>query len=162
MKTEKLKKSISSKRGKNGGARKGAGMPKGTKIKRTLEREAVMREYKEKILKHADQFFRVQKTLAFGHYEIFIVEHFEDENGKVKRRHVRVEDPQLMVDILDDPESIQGDNYVIVKKIEADKYTLEAMLDRAFGKATQSIDQTVTTITPQDVLKQLRNGTTPE
>jgi hypothetical protein len=155
LENEILKKSIKPHKDGRGGKRAGSGQKKGAKIKRTLEKEAVLKEYKEKILKHADQFFRVQKILAFGHYEIFIVEHYEDENGKVKRRHVRVEDPQLMADILDDPESMQGDNYVIVKKIEADKYTLESMLDRAFGKATQTVDQTVTTITPETLIKAL-------
>lgn len=155
LENEILKKSIKPHKDGRGGKRPNSGQKKGAKIKRTLEKEAVLKAYKEKILNHADQFFRVQKTLAFGHYEIFIVEHYEDENGKVKRRHMRVEDPQLMADILDDPESMQGDNYVIVKKIEADKYTLEAMLDRAFGKATQNIEQKVTSITLDDIKREL-------
>jgi len=125
---------------KRGGARKNAGRPKGKQDPQTIERNQVLQAYKDKILRHADQFFRTQKVLAFGHYEIFIVEHYEDANGKVKRRHVLVEEPELMANILDDPELTQGDNYVIVRKVEADKYTLEAMLDRAMGKASQTVD----------------------
>lgn len=142
-----------------GGARPNAGRPKGKQDPQTIEKNQVLQEYKNKILRHADQFFRTQKALAFGHYELFIVEHYEDHNGKVKKRHVLVEDPQLMANILDDPELQQGDNYVVVRKVEADKFTLEAMLDRAFGKATQSIEQTNINLTPQDVLKSLDEDT---
>jgi len=143
-----------------GGARPGAGAKKGSKIQRTIEKEHIMREYKNKILQHADQFFRVQKALAFGHYELFIVEHYEDEAGKVKKRHILVEDPELMANILDDPELMQGDNYVIVRKVEADKYTLESMLDRAMGKASQTIEQTNINLTPLDVINKLDENNT--
>jgi hypothetical protein len=121
---------------KNGGARPGAGRKPGGKNQATLDKERALAEYRQKIIAHADQIFREQKAMAFGTYELFIVEHYEDHNGKVKARHVRVEDPELMANILDDPELQQGDNYVLVRKVEADKFTLDSMLDRAFGKAT--------------------------
>jgi hypothetical protein len=150
------------KKGKLGGARPGAGMPKGKVTKKVLERQRVEKAYKQKILNKADQILNAQLALALGSYELFLVEMYEDDNGKRKRRHVQVTDPKLMQAILDDPGMVQGDNYVYVKTVEADKFTLDSLIDRVFGKATQSIDQTVTTITPQDVLKQLRNGTTPK
>ena len=142
-----------------GGKREGAGRKKGGKNKDTLERERVEYAYKQRILKHADKILNAQLALAFGSYELFIIEHYEDNNGKVKKRHVRVEDPETMAAILDDPDMQQGDNYVMVKKVEADKYTLDALTDRAFGKPKQSVEQTNINLTPQDVISKLDENT---
>lgn len=128
---------------KRGGAQPGAGRPRGKKNKATLEKERVYAEYKNKIMHHADQIFQEQKKMAFGSYECYMVEYYKDEvTGKVKKNHVHITDPELINDILDDPELKQGDNYVLVRTVEPDKYTLDSMLDRAFGKATQVVEQT--------------------
>lgn len=128
-------------KGKRGGKRPGAGMPKGKVTKKTLEKMKVMRKYEQKIMQHTDQIFREQKAMAFGSYEIFMVEHYKDEiTGKVKKNHVHIVDPELIANILDDPDLKQGDNYVLVRTIQPDKFTLDSMLDRVFGKPKPSAE----------------------
>jgi len=139
--SEKPKKLII--KGKNGGKRPGAGMPKGTKIQRTIEKERTLKEYQEMIRNHALQLFHAQKVLAFGSYTLFVVEHYEDESGKIQKRKVLVEDTEMMEAILNNPDMVQGDNYVVIQTNSPDKFTIDSMLDRAFGKATQSLDANI-------------------
>jgi hypothetical protein len=137
---ETLKKTI---KGGHGGARPGSGIKKGTKLARTLEKERTLAEYQRMIREHANQLFQSQKALAFGSVTLFLVEQYEDAGGKIKERKVLVEDKQLMEDILNDPNMVQGDNYTLVVTNSPDKFTIDSMLDRAFGKAAQSISQDI-------------------
>lgn len=135
----KKPKKIIGRTGKRGGARPGAGMPKGKKLHRTLERERVEREYKQKIMRQADKLFQTQSVLAFGSYVIYLVEHYEDIDGKLKSRKVLVEDPETIENVLNDPDMMQGDNYYVVQTVPPSEKTLTDMLDRAFGRPTQSV-----------------------
>lgn len=132
-----MKKSTIKPQNKHGGPRPNSGRPKGKKNPDTLLKEAVLAEYRQKVMAKADQLLTAQMALALGSVECFIVEHYKDIDGRTKKRHVRVDDPELMANILDDPELIQGDNYVFVNVVKPDTKTLDSMLDRAFGKATQ-------------------------
>jgi hypothetical protein len=137
-KTEKLKKTII--RGKNGGKRPGAGMPKGTKIKRTLEKEAVKRAMNERTLAIADKLHNAKSLLALGSHSIFMIEHYEDESGRMKKRHVLVTDEKLQADILDNPDMIQGENYVRITNNSPDLKAIESMEAMVWGKPTQTLD----------------------
>lgn len=125
-----------------GGARPGAGMPKGTKIKRTLEKDEILRAYKERILGKTDYLFTAQFANAVGNMYVYQV--VEKKRGTVMtKEHILVSDPVQIKKILDAHDGESGkvnDNYYIVTVAKPDNQALADMLDRAFGKATQAIE----------------------
>lgn len=120
-------------------------MPKGTKIHRTLEKEAVIAAYRQRIMKHADNLFNAQYAKAVGSIQIFRVDEFEDENGKKKREHILLTDTDEIKQVLDDTDGtsgVSGEKYYIVAPVLPDGKSIDSMLDRAFGKAQQSVEIT--------------------
>jgi hypothetical protein len=141
--SEKLKKSIKSPN--LGGRRPGAGMPRGTKIKRTIEKETALREYRQRIMEHADQLFNSQYANAVGNVFIYRIEEKKDKKGNLRKEHVLVTDPQEVKDVLDGNDGgsgTVGGNYYLVTTAKPDNYAITDMLDRAFGKPTQHTELT--------------------
>jgi hypothetical protein len=131
-------------KGKSGGARPGTGMKKGTKLKRTLEKEAIYKEYKNRVMQHADKIFNAQITNAVGNTFIYKVENELNEKGKKtgKRKHVLVTDQALIKEILDEnngESGALGEDYYMITTAKPDNQAIGDMLDRAFGRATQTI-----------------------
>lgn len=124
----------------HGGARANAGRPKGKPNPKTLDKQRAYKAYKQKIWNTADKLYQTQAKLAYGSIIIYIVEHYQDEMGKTRKRKVLVEDPQLIEDVLNDPDMIQGDNYFAVTVIPPDPKVITDMLDRGFGKPSQSVE----------------------
>jgi hypothetical protein len=131
-------------KGKSGGARPGSGMRKGTKLKRTLEKEHIYAEYKQRVMKHADTIFNAQITNAVGNVYIYQVIEEVNEDGKKtgKKKHVLIEDPETIKEVLDENQGQSGlvdEDYFIVTTAKPDNQAIGDMLDRAFGKATQTL-----------------------
>ena len=127
---------------RRGGKRPGAGMKKGTKIKRTLEKEKIMKAYKDRILGKTDYLFNAQFANAVGNLYVYKVVN-KKRGSVVMKEHILVSDPAKIKEILDANDGKSGevnDNYYIVTVAKPDNQALSDMLDRAFGKATQSIE----------------------
>jgi hypothetical protein len=139
-KTEKLKKSIRTAEiqpKQNGGKRAGAGMKKGTKIKRTLEKEEALRLYRERVTKHADEIFNAQFSNAKGN--VYIYQIIEVDK---KKKHILVTDPDEILKVLDANQGqsgLVGEDYFIVTVEKPDNQAIKDMLDRTFGTATQTV-----------------------
>lgn len=128
-----------------GGKRKGAGMPKGKVLPKTLQKMAVAAEINQRTMRHADQLWNAQYQKAVGSVMVFRIDEFTDENGKIKKEHVHITDPDEIKQFLDNCEGCNGysgDKYYFITEILPDSKTIDSMFDRAFGKAPQSIEIT--------------------
>lgn len=148
-KTEKLNSKSVSKSSlqqpkKNGGARPGAGRPKGKKSPKTLEREEALKQFRERVSKNTDKLFNAQLNKALGHTMLFVKVRTKGSKGKPGRTYFeRVEDEATIKQFLDDPDSMNDDeHYYFITTKPADNKAIDSMLDRTYGKAQQNIDLT--------------------
>ena len=128
-----------------GGARPGAGIKKGTKFKRTLEKEAVARAFRERVFAHADHLFHAQLSRAVGSVMVFRVDEITDRSGKSKEVHTLVTEPdeiKLVLDSNGGQAGKVGANYYFVTAVAPDNKAIDSLLDRALGRAVQSIEIT--------------------
>ena len=126
-----------------GGKRENAGAPKGTIQRRSLEKSAVARALRERTMAHADNLFNAQLTKAVGSVMVFRVDEEEIGNGKTKRVHIHITNPDEIKRVLDENEGGAGkvgDDYYFVTNIPPDNKAIDSMLDRTFGKATQPVE----------------------
>ena len=120
----------------NGGKRPGAGRKKGSKSKKTLEKEAVLAEFRQKILKNADVLFNSQMHIATGQTYLYKI-HTNKRGDKGK--------PELIEDIATIEQYLAGeleneqDDYYFLTTKDPDNRAIDSMLDRTFGKSAQPL-----------------------
>ncbi len=129
-------------KGKNGGAREGAGRPKGTENEETKQRRIAERDYKMRVVAHIHDLFNSQLNLARGLTYLYRIEESEDDKGKRIKKHVLVESPDEIRDVLDDLDGSDSgtvdDTYYYITTKAPDIRAIDSMIDRVFGKAKQS------------------------
>ena len=140
---------------KRGGARPGAGKPKGTKHQQTIDREKVLEEAKNIIAGRTRKLIDTQTILAMGAIKIYKI-HYHWEGSAKKRTLIKdkpeiVEDDQEIIHVIDwefgsgamgdpnnhDQEDQEYDYYFVMTK-EPDNQALNSLMDRTFGKATEN------------------------
>lgn len=130
---------------KHGGKRDGAGRKPGQLNKKTLEAMEVKREYLERIRKNATQLFNAQFSVAKGNQMLFVIK--TDSKGNRRKPEI-VTDPEVISRFLEENEGMDGSlgdddsEYFFLTTRNPDSRTISDMLDRALGKADQSIDVT--------------------
>ncbi len=126
-----------------GGKRPGAGKPKGTKHAATITKEAVLLAVKQRIMQNADKIVNAQLTKALGSVMVFEVVEVKGKDGKPRNEHVLVRDPERIKEVLDAGEgvncSVEGSFY-LVTEVPPETKAADSLLDRTFGKASQSIE----------------------
>jgi hypothetical protein len=125
-----------------GGKREGAGRPKGSISKKTIEKKIVEAELHSRILGAVDRIFESQLSLARGCAYLYRIDE-TGEGSKKKREHVIVTDPDEIKKVLDETEAAGGvvdDNYYYVTTVTPDNRAIDSMLDRVFGKAKQALE----------------------
>lgn len=136
-----------------GGKQPGAGRPKGKKNKSTLEKESILRAFKERVLRSSDILFNSQITLARGQMFLYKIEKEKvvGPKGGVSYRSAKpvfVTNQQEIEDYLeglitsgdeDDPKDPNATYYFITTK-EPNNQAIDSMLDRTFGKPKQSLE----------------------
>lgn len=141
MESETLKKNSNG--NTYGGARAGAGRPKGSENEETKKRRLAEREYKMRVVSHIHDLFNSQLSLAKGLTFLYRIDEEKNEDGKVlSRKHVIVSDPEEIRDVLDELDGSESgtfdDNYYYITTRIPDIKAIDSMLDRVFGKAKQS------------------------
>lgn len=138
-----------------GGKQPGAGRPKGKKNAATLEKEAVLKEYRMKIMQSADVLFQAQMTLARGQTYLYRIDK-EEIIGPRGGKSYRNKKPELVTDQWEIEEYLQGlieegdkddENdpkaaYYFLTTKDPDNKAIDSMLDRALGKASEKLDIT--------------------
>lgn len=139
-KTEILKKKsvVKAVKGKNGGARPGAGRKKGSLNKATKEKKEVENAFTQRVLTVANKLFESQLTIAQGASFLYRID--KDEKGNNKK-------PVLVTNEWEIEQYLNGENfdpstYYYITTERPDNKAIDSMLDRVFGKATQKTEIT--------------------
>lgn len=127
-----------------GGKQPGAGRPKGSLDKKTLEQKAVLNAWKQRALGQAQRLLDAQLVLAYGQQFLFLIT--TNKKTGIKSRPELIEDVhtiraylngELNSDIKSHPES-DAEWYFITTK-EPDGRAIDSIMDRAHGKAVSTI-----------------------
>lgn len=118
----------------HGGKREHAGRKRGSKNVKTLERQKVLGEYQQSIMRSVDILFENQLKLALGLIYYFRVD-------KRKKKVVRITEERTIRAYLEDRirNNDRFEYYAFTVK-EPDIRAAQSLLDRAFGKPSQSVD----------------------
>jgi hypothetical protein len=141
-KLENLKDNSSSEAKQHGGAREGAGRPKGSENATTKERRASLERFKDRVEKHADRLFNAQANLATGEQYLFVVITETNKQGKSTRRTEIVTDHETIKAYLDETLDVGDDEYYYISTKPANNMAIDSLLNRAFGTPQKSIDLT--------------------
>lgn len=133
---------------KNGGARPGAGRPKGKKSPATIDREAALRRFRDRVAKVVDPIFNSQYSLAVGEQYLMKVETI-GTGAKARKETTIVEDPQTIIDFLNEELNQIGDDewYYMTTK-PANNMALDSLMNRAFGKPQENKSVDITAENP--------------
>lgn len=149
-KTELLKNDSVLEKGKNGGARPGAGRPPGKLSQKTLDQMKVKEAFNQRVMKHANDLFNAQLSLATGANVLMVKVKERDSDGKVKRvYHEQVTDPELIKQYLDNEDGLgdyddinDQDHFYYMQVKPPDNKALDSLLNRALGKAPDKLEIT--------------------
>lgn len=139
----------------NGGAREGAGRPKGSESEKTKELKAIKQGMQMQIAGKVNELVTAQYRMAVGTGRLFVrrKEEYEVGRGKNKTKQERISVHQVLND--DDfmiylslkhdeygraKDKDTGDEYFYMVAKEGNPVALANMLDRAFGKPKESMD----------------------
>lgn len=124
-----------------GGARGGAGRPKGSMNPETVERMKVKAAFIKRVNHNADRLFNSQFNLAVG--EQYLMWKHKVGSGNKERVVVEVvDDLETIKAYLDETlDTADGEFYFISTK-PANGMAIDSLLNRSFGKAEEKIDHT--------------------
>lgn len=135
METEKSeKKGVYVKKGGNGGARKGAGMPKGKKTRKTIEKEIAIARIKERVFNATDVLIDGQLNNARGVSYLYRI----DKDSKGKNLKPELVTSQYEIEAYLSGESDE-DSYYYITTEKPETSAARELWDRALGKAPQAI-----------------------
>lgn len=132
---------------------KKGGRPKGTKNPETLLKEAVLAEFRNKVLKSADVLFNSQLHLATGQTYLYKIEKELQIGPKGGKKYISSK-PKIVTDTWEieaylqglinegdkDDENDPNSTYYFLTTKDPDNKAIDSMLDRTFGKSTQTIN----------------------
>lgn len=110
----------------------------------------------------ADALFNAQLTLAVGSMKVFRIDETEGDNGKKRREHVHVTDSEEIKGLLDEHDGAPGvvdGVYYYFQEVAPDNKAIEAMLNRALGKAVEKIEITKPTEAARDAYQTILTET---
>lgn len=121
-----------------GGARPGAGRPKGKAEPQTIERAAALQAFRERVAKNVDKLFNAQLNLATGERYLMVKKTVYIDKEK-KTWHEIVEDPNDIKAYLDGELTNTDTDYYYMSVKPANNMAIDSLLDRTFGKAQQNM-----------------------
>lgn len=127
----------------NGGARPGAGRPKGSMSEAKRTTLEAKNHFIEMVKKNVNTLFNAQIDLAKGEKCLYVKYHTGE--GKDKKVHIDVvEDSQTISKYLQDEgytlNKGDGDEYYFISTKPANNQAIDSLLNRAFGKAPEKIE----------------------
>lgn len=131
---------------------KKGGRPKGKKSTSTLEKEGVLKEFRQKILKSAEVLFNAQLQIATGQTYLYKIEK-EEIIGPKGGKSYRNKKPELVTSPWEIEEYLQGlaegdvdDDtdpnaaYYFLTTKAPDNKAIDSLLDRGLGKVAQTLN----------------------
>lgn len=125
-----------------GGARPGAGRPKGSMNEATKRRMAIKQVFQDRVARNADRLFNAQFNLAVG--EQYLMHRHKVGTGNKERTVVEVVDDLNTIKEYLDGTLADGDGseYFFINTKPANGMAIDSLLDRAFGKADSKVENT--------------------
>lgn len=127
----------------HGGARKGAGKPKGHKSAKTLEKEESRKFMQNYILGILEPILRAQASVARGVQYVYAITTTVDGKGNSHRESTQLTSPgdiQHALNVLNDIEDPDENEYYYITSEKPDLRAIDSMIDRVFGKASQHVE----------------------
>ena len=132
------------------GHKKVGGKKKGKKNQKTIEKQIVEDEFKNRILSEIEGLLTAQLNIAKGTSYLYkIVTHKGIKGGEGRKEHILVTDPYEIKDFLDELEGESGvnpntdnDDYYYISTKQPDNKALDSLINRVFGKVKESLDIT--------------------
>lgn len=121
-----------------GGAREGAGRPRGSRDPHTIEREAVLAEYRKRVCDHAQRLLDAELSVAQGCAYLY-AKPKQAEKGQKERKAERVTNPEIIRQFLDGELDNDEMDYYYITTEKPDTLTIRGMLDRTFDKPGQRL-----------------------
>lgn len=132
---------------KHGGARPGAGFPKGAKKKKTLEAMKIREYFNQRVMKHVDDLFNAQYQLATGEQVLMVKIKERNSEGKVIRSYFeQVTDKETIKQYLDYEFANEGDDpndeehFYYLSTKPANNQALDSLMNRALGKVPERLE----------------------
>ena len=136
-----------------GGKREGAGKKKGYTSPRVVERNKMLKQFRDKAARQAQTLLFVQLQSAMGTYSLIRIddEYKENKEGKLektgKRKYVVVTDKVEIEKVFNefqdvDSSGVVDDKYYFMSHDKPNNNAADSILDRTFGRAQQSVDLT--------------------
>lgn len=126
-----------------GGKREGGGRPKGAQNEATRIRLEAERKMKARIVGNTDRLINTQLQLATGESNLYVKRAIRNEKGTVIREEVdMITNSDVIISYLNGEYDDQADEYYYIATKSPNLKATENLLDRAYGKAQQSIDHT--------------------
>lgn len=127
----------------HGGAREGAGRPKGSENQDTKKRRLAHSIFKDRVAQHANKLFNAQLDKAVGEKFLFVKTTINKGKKNERTETSIVTDPEIIKQFLDDELNQDGDDeWYFISTKGADNYAIESLLNRAFGTAVKAVDLT--------------------
>jgi hypothetical protein len=154
---EKLKNNSVPVRGKKGGARPGAGRPKGSMNYDTKKRLAIRRAFENRIHHSADILLNAALTKALG--ESYLYHRYKVGSGSKERMETDiVTDPETIKDYIDgELDNLPDNEYYYISTKPVDMVAVKELYDRAFGKAKETVETNTTANTTVVIHDEARN-----
>lgn len=133
------------------------GRPKGSKLPATIEKEAVLKAFREKVMRSADVLYASQLHLAKGQTFLYKIEKeviIGPKGGKTirskpaKQVTSQSEIESYLQRVVDENNGEaepldREDTYYFITVKEPSNMAADSLFDRAFGKSVQSVDLSV-------------------
>lgn len=128
-----------------GGKREGSGRRRGSRNEASLEKDRVLNEVRQRIMRKADGILNAQLSLAQGQQFLYRIDTEVVNNKKVKSKPVLVTDPEEIANYLDgeygDGESVNTETeYYFITTKEPSNMAIDSMFDRTFDKPKQGVE----------------------
>ena len=133
------------KKGKLGGARKGAGRKKGPMTVQAITKDLALKDFNDRVAKSTGELFNAAKSLALG--QTFIYRLDEEEHQKKDGTKYTIKTPVLVTDpdeIRDAIDKLEfgGDSeeYYYATTKAPDIKAIDVLMNRSYGRPKESIE----------------------
>jgi hypothetical protein len=109
------------------------GRPKGSLNQATKEKKEAEKQFIARVVKSVNRLFNAQISIAEGCTYLYRIE----ETGEGKKKHVLVTSPGEIEAYLDS--DVDEKDYYYITTEKPDNKAIDSLMDRAFGKARQTI-----------------------
>lgn len=122
---------------KNGGARPGAGRPKGRISEHVRARRIAEQEFRNRVIRSKDALMNAQMTLAQGVQMLYCIT--TDKKGNRSKPELVTDQSTIESYLAGELEDEENEYYFITTE-RPDNRALDSLFDRSFGKAKQPIE----------------------